>query len=197
MERSLKVSNILIVFAIISFVVMLFLANANRSTVGAQVLLLSSIIFQIIFGSIVLGVSVGITKKTAHFFIALILLGYGFTTLLLFTCLPFSFGQIWPSFSLYTGLSIMGSSLFKFKKIKFGYGFSGLFFTLMGVLYGLFSFNIIKFSFKDVARIGGPILLLITIIGMIVFFLLQQKHKELVLKDEDLGVFSEEDDNLI
>ena len=63
----------------------------------------------------------------------------------------------------------------------------------MGCWYSLFSFGLVKLSFKTVAITLGPLFMLLIAVFLIVFFFVQQKHKELVFSDEETGIFADEE----
>ena len=54
----------------------------------------------------------------------------------------------------------------------------------------------IKLSFKSVALTLGPLFMLLVAILLIVFFFVQQKHRELVFSDEETGIFSDEESSI-
>lgn len=185
-QKSLKVSHILIAFSFIFLALACVFLSIENNSVGMQLLIMSSIMFQVIMGALLIGISVGITRKASHLFMGLIFIGYGFMILLLNTCLPFSFRQFWPVFSLFTGISVLISSIFKYKSFKLGYGVLGIFFVGMGLWFGLFSFRIVKIPYKNVFSFVGPAFVIAVILLLIIFFFIQQKHKELIFRDDDV-----------
>lgn len=64
----------------------------------------------------------------------------------------------------------------------------------MGIWFSLFTFKIIKKPFMEIVSVFGPVFGAILIILLFVFFLLQTKHKELIVMDEETGTFSDEED---
>ena len=63
----------------------------------------------------------------------------------------------------------------------------------MGCWYSLFSFGLVKLSFKTVAITLSPLFMLLIAVFLIIFFFLQQNHKELVVTDDETGVFADEE----
>ena len=53
--------------------------------------------------------------------------------------------------------------------------------------------NIITMSFRLVVMTLGPVFLISVAAILVIYFLVQQKHKELVVSDEEIGVFSDEE----
>ena len=49
----------------------------------------------------------------------------------------------------------------------------------------LFSLKIIKMSFSFVVTTIGPFFIIVTILAVFLFYFLQKRHKELVVKDEE------------
>ena len=68
----------------------------------------------------------------------------------------------------------------------------------MWPLFGvsLFSFKIIKLSFRSIACTLGPLFMISIAVFLVVFFLMQQRHKELVFSDDETGVFSDEESSI-
>ena len=95
--------------------------------------------------------------------------------------------------SILAALALFISGLLKYGSLKFGYVIPSATLTIMGVWYTLFSTQIIKMSFKSVVANLGPLFLLSIALFLIFFFLMQQRHKELVFSDEEQGTFSDEE----
>jgi hypothetical protein len=100
---------------------------------------------------------------------------------------------MWPLLGVSAGLLWFVAGKWKYKVLKFGYLIPSITLFGMGCWYSLFSFGLIKLSFRAVAITLGPLFMLLIAVFLILFFLLQQKHKELVFSDEETGVFSDEE----
>ncbi len=107
--------------------------------------------------------------------------------------LPFTVKEAWPIYGVTAGLALFISGYIKYKSVKFGYGIPSVVLFGMGIWYSLFSMHIIKMSFGTVVATLGPFFMGSVALFLVLFFLLQQKHKELVLEDEEIGTFSDEE----
>ena len=88
------------------------------------------------------------------------------------------------------------AGLWKYKVLKFGYLIPSVTLFGMGVWYSFFSFQIIKKSFSSIACTLGPLFMISIAVFLVVFFLMQQRHKELVFSDDETGVFSDEESSI-
>lgn len=132
-------------------------------------------------------------KKAYQFFIALIFVGWSILNFLIAFVLPYSVSVWWPMYLIFVSIFLLVSGLKKYKKLKLGYVMPVLTLLSMGILFSLFSFDIVKVPFKTVAIIVGPILAVLCGLALVLFFLLQQRYKEFVIKDEDSGDFGDEE----
>ena len=64
----------------------------------------------------------------------------------------------------------------------------------MGVWFSLFTFKIIKQSFLELVTVLGPVFMVLVAVALFLFFLIQKRHKELVITDDETGTFSDEED---
>ncbi len=192
-EKSSKLLNILIACGIFLFAIgcLFYSLSMQRNTIDILFIVLTC--FQLVIGTVIFTLAGVRTKKAYHMFVGCILVTWGILTILIRHVLPFTISQWWPVYGIIAGVTLFFSGWFKYHKIKFGYGIPAVTLLLMGIWYALFSFNVIKVSFVSVAGTLGPIFMLIIAVSLILFFLLQQKHKELIVDDEDTGVFSDED----
>jgi hypothetical protein len=102
---------------------------------------------------------------------------------------PYSFNQYWPLIGVVSGVFLCVAGLVKYKRVLFGYFIAAITLFMLGCWFALFSFKIIKIPFRTVAIVGGPLFLMMAGIFIIGFFLLQKKHANLVVKeDENEGV---------
>ena len=98
-----------------------------------------------------------------------------------------------PCFVLVAGLLLIAAGSYKYHKLKFGFVIPSFTLVGMGLWYLLFSFRIVRLPFKTVAATMGPVFMLLVAAFLVIFFLVQQKHKELVIKDDNTGTFDDED----
>ena len=138
------------------------------------------LILQILIAAIALVINLIFQKKAVPLYISLLVFSFGIA-------------EFWPCFVVLAGVLLIISGLYKYKKLKFGFVIPSFTLIGMGGWYLLFSFKIIKFSFLTIAAILGPVFMLAIAVFLILFFLAQQRHKELVIKDENTGTFEDED----
>ena len=138
------------------------------------------------FGLVVAVIGFTYTQKVHHLFLGLELLfwGLGFW-LKLCNYIPFSFYQVWPLIGVTAGLFLFIAGIIRYRKLYFRYVIPSLTLFLLGIWFMLFSLKIIKVSFRDVAIIGGPLFFIMSGIFIIGFFLLQKKHKNLVVTEDE------------
>lgn len=191
-NKSSKILNLLVCCEIIFFVICAILSMIQNRSKPVDVANIALIISEFLIGVLILAVSMRITHKYFQMFIGMIFLAYSILTTFVIYIIDSDLGKWWPVYGIFSGLFLFVAGLFKYHRVKFGYLFPSIVILGMGLWYSLFSFSIIKFSFRIIAATLGPLFLLLIAVGLILFFLLQQKHKELVITDEETGVFSDE-----
>ncbi|MCQ2591596.1 MAG: hypothetical protein MJ188_02330 [Treponema sp.] len=136
------------------------------------------------------------SHKAYHFFTSMLLLSWGISDFLMVRkFIPFNFYQLWPMLGVYVGIIIFASGFYKYRKLKFGYALPGLTVFFLGCFFLLFSLKIIKVPFSVVVMVGGPLLMIFTCLFLFSFFAMQQKYKNLIIKDDEHDSF--DDDELI
>lgn len=192
-EKNSKVLNVLISCGIAIFAVGCVFYSLSMKKNSIDILFIVLVCFQLIIGTIICTLAAIKTQKASQMFIGSMLVFWGTLTMLIRHVLPFTIGQWWPVYGIVAGALLFGSGMFKYHKLKFGYGIPAVTLFFMGIWYSLFSFNVITVSFRSIAGTIGPLFMLLIAIFLVVYFLLQQKHKELIVTDEDTGIFSDED----
>ena len=168
--------------------VFFYINNPNQTIL---LLLLIGLVLQLSIGMFIL--LLRIEKKSYQFFIALIFIGWSILNGLIAFVLPYGVEVWWPCYLILVSIFLLISGLRKYKKLKFGYVMPVFTLFSMGILFALFSFDIVKVPFKTVAIILGPIFVVLIGLALILFFLLQQHHKEFIVNDEDYGDFGDEE----
>ena len=146
---------------------------------------------QFFIGIVIL--SLGIAKKAYQFFLSLIFVGWSVLNGIIAFVLPYDIDILWPLYLIFVSIFLFISGIRKYKKMKFGYVMPSFTLLSMGILFSLFSFDIIKVPFKTVAIVLGPVFVGLIGLSLVLFFLLQQRHKELIIVDEDSGDFDDEE----
>jgi len=192
-EKSSKVLNILISCGIALFAVACVFYSLSMKKGSIDILFMCLVCLQLIIGTMICTLAAIKTNKASHMFIGSLLVFWGTLTILIRHVLPLTISQWWPVYGIIAGVMLFGSGLFKYHKIKYGYGIPAVTLILMSTWYSLFSFNVIKVSFVSLAGTLGPVFMLLIAAILVVYFLLSQKHKELIVSDDDTGIFSDED----
>lgn len=142
-------------------------------------------IFAVILGIMSLIFTLVISHKAYHFFNGLFLIVCGsFVFLLIRGYLKASIYQLWPFLGVGVGIILFMTGIYKYKKITFGFFFPSLVIFLFGGWLLLFSFKIIKVPYSQVALIGGPLFMIFAVVFLFVFFLMQQKNKNLIIDEK-------------
>ena len=167
-------------FILISAVYFLFYQKVNNFYFDVLPLLIS------LFGIVVIVLSMKITKKIHQIFIGFQMFFWGLMFFLIGKGIfPYTFNQYWPLIGAVSGLFLCVAGLVKYKKVLFGYFIAAVTLFLLSCWFALFSFRIIKIPFKIVAIVGGPLFLIMAGIFIIGFFILQKKHANLVVKEDE------------
>lgn len=150
-------------------------------------------VLQILFSVGIVLLDLAFPKKAVPLYIGLLIAFWGLLNAAVYLVPSFGIAEFWPLYVFFAGLLLAFAGFYKYKKLKFGFMILSLTFMGLGGLCLLFSFRIIRMSFWAAAARLGPVFLLLVAVFMTVFFLLQQKHKELIVNDDDTGTFDDED----
>ena len=192
-EKNIKSIYVLIAFGTLVAAGCAVIALLNPDSKPVNILNLFFIAAQAVIGLATIGIARKVTKKFFHFFIGSLYLCWSLIYLVAYTLFSFSLNQLWPLLGISAGILWLIAGWWKYQSLKFGYLIPSVTLFGMGCWYALFSFGLIKLSFKTVAITLGPLFMLLIGVFLIIFFLLQQKHKELVFSDEDTGTFADEE----
>ena len=196
-EKYPKSIYVLITFGILFTIICTILSILNPAAKSANVLNIIFMLVQAAMGLSVIIIAKKVTLKFVHLFLGLLYLCWSIILFLTEVILPFTIKQMWPVFGFTAGVLWCIAGYRKYKEPKFGYLIPSVSLIAMGIWYSLFSFGIIKLSFRTVAYTVGPFFLVSVAIFLVVFFLLQQRYKELVFSDEETGEFSDEEASFI
>lgn len=192
-EKKTKSIHFLIAFGILLAIGCAVIAVIRPISRPINILNLIFIIVQAGIGLATIIVARKITRRFFHLFMGLLYFSWSLIYLFAYTLLPLTFKEMWPLFGISAGLLWFVAGLWKYKTLKFGFLIPSVTLFGMGCWYSLFSFGLVRFSFKTVASTLGPLFMLLIAIFLIAFFFLQQKHKEFVVSDEETGVFADEE----
>jgi hypothetical protein len=148
----------------------------------------------IVFGITLILLTLFITKKAYHMFFALLVLCFGLAGIIdLVSMETFKMKEWWPFFGIVAGLSLFVTGLYKYKHFNYGYSVPAIFLFVLGLLFMLFSFKIVKVSFRKMVVISGPVVVLLSVLSAVTIYYFQKKHKELSIQNEEPEIFADED----
>ena len=185
-EENIKSIYFLIIFGILLAIGCTTIVIISPASKPVNILNLIIIIAQAGIGLAIAMIAKRVTKKFFHFFMGLLYLSWSLIYLVTYTFFNFMFKEMWPLLGVSAGLLWFVAGYWKYRRLKFGYLIPSVTLFGMGLWYSLFSFGLIKLSFRTIASTLGPLFMLLIAVFLIIFFFLQQKHKELVVTDERL-----------
>ena len=147
-------------------------------------------VFSIIAGAAVLYFSLTFFKKAFFFFVGFYAFLVGvFALFTSSTLCPFSFTQSWPISAILCSFSLLITSLAKYRRIKSSYAYPGAAIAFLGIMFLLFSADVVKLSFSAFMARWWPIFLVIFGIILIVLFIIQQtpNHLPYTQDDDEIG----------
>ena len=192
-EENIKSIYFLIIFGILLAIGCTTIVIISPASKPVNILNLIIIIAQAGIGLAIAMIAKRVTKKFFHFFMGLLYLSWSLIYLVTYTFFNFMFKEMWPLLGVSAGLLWFVAGYWKYRRLKFGYLIPSVTLFGMGLWYSLFSFGLIKLSFRTIASTLGPLFMLLIAVFLIIFFFLQQKHKELVVTDDETGVFADEE----
>lgn len=153
-------------------------------------------IFLTASGAFLLYISITLIKKAIWVFLGIAFFLFGVQLLLLDAkILPFTFIETWPLTIIICGLAMIPSGLYNLKRIRTIYLFPAILMILMGTFFLLFSMHIFKTSFRQFIYMWWPIILIFGGIWLIILFVVQQKHHEILPYMNDDSLIEGEDSN--
>lgn len=179
--------GILILAACFVFAVM------NPISRKIDILNLVILIFQGLLGIVIIIIGKKITHKFFHMFIGLAFFLCSLVLIMMVLVLPFTIKELWPVYGVIAGISLFISGFLKYKSVKFGYLIPAVTLVGMGIWYLMFSLQLMPLSFSMVVYTLGPAFLIMIAVLLVAYFFVQQKHSDLVFKDDEIGVFSDEE----
>ena len=192
-KQSSLFMRIMISLGIILFTVNSVFFYLGSPNVTIRVMLLVGLILQLLIGLLIICVKTSFAKKGYQYFIALLMLSWGVLNILFSYIIHVDVNVWWPLYLVVSSLILLFTGHLKYKSFKFGYVIPGFTLFVMGIWFSLFSFDIVKIPFRVIVLVLGPIFILLVGVFFVLFFLAQQRHKNLVFSDENLGDFDDEE----
>lgn len=101
--------------------------------------------------------------------------------------IPWTMEEAWPLTMLFISISIFIIGKINNKRINFAYGFSAVFLLISSLVFSLFSFDVISFSFSQIVKFFVPVFMILGGAFLIILFIHRQKINDILKSsDEDL-----------
>lgn len=173
---------ILAVGMLMIFIGFVFLLVIAGSVPDFSSMILPGIFF--VTGFINLYAFLAFKKSAFRLFLATTLTLYGiFSALIAYSVIPVQLEKIWPVFVLITSVTLVMSGRFTGKKFAVSYDFSALILFVLGIIFLLFSFDIIKKPMGELAFIIFPVILILSGVFLVILFF-QRKSLLEILPEE-------------
>ena len=173
LRKNIKINIVLIIGLFLIFAGILLLTSYFAKNPQSMLLFRGVILFLV--GALLLFVELMKSKKSWLMFVSVALMlisviigmiDVGF--------LPWGVSNLWPTFVIIFGFTLIVFSFYKFKRIKAVYFVPALVIIFFGIFFMLFSMGIIKVSFVSVASKLWPLLLVLCGGILITIFFCQQ-----------------------
>lgn len=95
------------------------------------------------------------------------------------------FPQLWPCFLFFAAIALFLSCIYKFRKLRPNYFVPSIAMIVLGIVFLLFSLDVVKMSFASFIVITGPFILFFGGVAVVVLYFVQSTHRELIVPEED------------
>lgn len=178
--------NIILALGVLLILLGLFLISYFSSDFTGKIPLASVLIM--FLGAVVFYASLVFLKRASTFFIGLYIFSCGLLfTFIDFNVVNFGLSVLWPLFSVFGGVCLVLTCLFKHGRIRGVYLIPSIILVILGAIFLLFSFHIIRFSFVSFFSKWFPVVLIFSGAVLVAIFICQKKS---------LGFFSYDKDEL-
>ncbi len=186
-NKNRQVSNIILAFGSLlmfigftTFLLAISVENQIAEYIMTALVLFAGICFMYLY--------VAFFRKTFHFVSGLSLILSGILFMLIKTHLiPWTMEEAWPLTMLFISISIFIIGKINNTRINFAYGFSAVFLLISSLVFSLFSFDVISFSFSQIVKFFVPVFMILGGAFLIILFIHRQKINDILKSsDEDL-----------
>ena len=176
--------NILLAAGVVLILAGLLLISKFSAGFGQEVPVLS--IATMIFGAVIFYIAMTVVHWAVFFFLGLLVFCIGLSMTFVFTnVFPFGAEHLWPIGVILSGICLILTCIFKHQKIRGVYLFPSLLIEFLGLVFLLFSFDVIKISFSSFVAKWGPLMLILAGAALVGVFLWQRNFKEFFPYDTD------------
>ena len=165
-------------------IVLLLISYAKPEEISFSV----SSIMLLSLGAIFLFLCLAVNHRAFFLYLGLNLSFWGILSFVLtFELFNLTFYKIWPLGMIYCGITLIPCGYFRFRKCHTAYIFPAIVLTLLGILFALFSFDVITESFSEIVSLWWPIGLIVLGSVLIAVFNIQKRHQASFpfIKEED------------
>lgn len=186
--------NVLLAAGVILILVGLFLISKFSIGFGAELPVGS--IFVMVFGAVIFYIAMTLIHWALFFFTGLLVFFLGLCMTFVFSnVFPFSPEHIWPIAVLLCGVCLILTCIFKHRKIRGVYFFPAILIEVLGIVFLLFSLNIIKIPFSVFMSKWGPLVLILSGASLVGVFFWQRNFNDFFPYDKDeLSGLTDEDE---
>ena len=149
-----------------------------------------------IFGALIFYLAMTAIHWAAVFFLGLLIFFFGLCMTFVFTnVVPFGSEHLWPIAVILSGICLVLTCIFKHRKVRGVYLFPAILIEVLGFVFLLFSFNIIKISFSSFVGKWGPFVLIFAGVALVALFFWQRNFNDFFPYDKDeLSDLTDEDE---
>ena len=186
--------NILLAAGVILILAGLLLVSRFFAGFGAEVPTGSILIM--FLGAVIFYIALTLIHWALFFFLGLLVFFLGLCMTFVFSnVLPFGPENLWPISVLLCGLCLILTCMFKHRKIRGVYFFPAVLIEILGIVFLLFSMNVIKVSFSVFMAKWGPLVLILAGGGLVGLFFWQRNFNDFFPYDKDeLSGLTDEDE---
>ncbi|MDE6244555.1 MAG: hypothetical protein K2M50_02740 [Treponemataceae bacterium] len=192
-SRNGKILNLILAFGLLCIFIGVLILVCLTGTSGK----FSTSIFLILVclaGLSFLYIYIGFSRIPFYFFIGLDFTACGlFWFIIKRNIIPASPEQLWPFLMIITGVCLFVTGRTKKQHIVLYYDLPAVFLVILGIIFLLFSFDIITASFSVISLVACPVILIVAGIFLVILFLKRKALLE-ILPDEISDGLSENSD---
>ena len=192
---TVPVLNVLLAMGVVLIIAGLLLISKFAAGFGSS--LPSGSIATMIFGAVIFYVAMTLVHWAIFFFLGLLVFFFGLCMTFVFSgVLPFGPNQLWPIAVLLCGICLILTCIFKHRKVRGVYFFPAVLIEILGIVFLLFSLNVIKISSSSFMAKWGPFVLIFAGASLIALFIWQRNFNDFFPynKDELSDLTDEEKD---
>lgn len=176
--------NILLAVGVILILSGLLLVSRLYGGFGTDIP--SGSIAVMVLGAVIFYTAMTLLHWAVLFFLGMLAFFFGlFMTFIFSGVLPFGPEQLWPIAVLLCGVCLLLTCVFKHRKIRGVYLFPSVLIEILGLVFLLFSMNVIKISFSAFMAKWSPLVLILAGAALVGVFFWQRNFNDFFPYDKD------------